>query len=135
MKQYIITALFDDVLTLFLCVQYNGGLPPDIILLTQCYYHRGTRLNATKRFCRPPIRSYLNVLTFVILTGGCSEGLDAFSFSLNRNRTDVIWESILPSLYDKTVPQKENSKFRRRICDIYACDQTKLLTYNGIRLP
>ena len=31
-------------------VQYNGGLP-DIILLTQCYYHRGTRSNAMKRFC------------------------------------------------------------------------------------
>ena len=31
--------------------QYNGGLLPDIILLTQCYYHRGTRLNAMKRFC------------------------------------------------------------------------------------
>ena len=27
-------------------VQYNGGLLPDIILLTQGYYHRGTRLNA-----------------------------------------------------------------------------------------
>ena len=25
-------------------VQYNGGLLHDIILLTQCYYHRGTRL-------------------------------------------------------------------------------------------
>ena len=24
---------------------YNGGFLPDIILLTQCYYHRGTRLN------------------------------------------------------------------------------------------
>ena len=45
-------------------VQYNGGLLPDIILLTQCYYHRGTRLNAMKRFrvCSP--RSHLNVLTF-----------------------------------------------------------------------
>ena len=32
-------------------VQYNGGLLPDIILLTQCYYHRGTYLNAIKRFC------------------------------------------------------------------------------------
>ena len=31
-------------------VKYNGGLFPDIILLTQCYYHRGTRLNAMKRF-------------------------------------------------------------------------------------
>ena len=69
MQQYIITTMFDDVLhTLFLfcfllfvwclcmainvSVQYNSGLLPDIILLTQCYYHhRGTRLNAMKRFC------------------------------------------------------------------------------------
>ena len=26
-------------------VQYNGGLLPDIVLLTQGYYPRGTRLN------------------------------------------------------------------------------------------
>ena len=26
-------------------VQYNGGLFPDIILLTQGYYHRGSHLN------------------------------------------------------------------------------------------
>ena len=32
-------------------VQYNGGLLSDIIPLTQCYHHRGTRLNAMKRFC------------------------------------------------------------------------------------
>ena len=32
-------------------VQYNGGLLPDIILLTQCHLHRGTCLNAMKRFC------------------------------------------------------------------------------------
>ena len=25
-------------------VQYNGGLLPDIILLTQCYFHGGTRV-------------------------------------------------------------------------------------------
>ena len=33
-------------------VHYNGGLLPDIILLTQqCYYyHMGTPLNAMKRF-------------------------------------------------------------------------------------
>ena len=31
-------------------VQHNGGFLPDIMLLTQCYYHRGTRLNAMKRF-------------------------------------------------------------------------------------
>ena len=35
-----------------LSVQYNGGLLPDVILLlTQCYYHGETRLNAMKRFC------------------------------------------------------------------------------------
>ena len=48
------------VLTLAICdghayirtyIQYFGGLLPDIILLTQCYFHRGrTRLNAMKRF-------------------------------------------------------------------------------------
>ena len=32
-------------------IQYNGGLLPDIILLTQCYFHRGTRLDAMNRFC------------------------------------------------------------------------------------
>ena len=31
--------------------QYNRGLLPDIILLTQCYYHRGTRLNVMEMFC------------------------------------------------------------------------------------
>ena len=30
-------------------VRYIGGILPDIILLTQCYYHRGTRLNAIRR--------------------------------------------------------------------------------------
>ena len=32
-------------------VPHNGGLLPDIVLLTQCYYHGGTCLNAMKRFC------------------------------------------------------------------------------------
>ena len=31
--------------------QYNGGFLPDIILLTQCYYHWGIRLNVMKRLC------------------------------------------------------------------------------------
>ena len=44
-------------------VQYDGGFLPDIILLIQCYYHRGTRLNAMKRFCTFSYRSHLNVLT------------------------------------------------------------------------
>ena len=37
-------------------VQYNGGLLLDVILLTQCYNHRGTRLKAMKRFCICPRR-------------------------------------------------------------------------------
>ena len=38
-------------MTINVSVQYNGGFLPDIILLTQGYnYHRGTRLNAMKRF-------------------------------------------------------------------------------------
>ena len=49
MVYYIVSGLF---LMLFWCpcmainvnVQYNGGLLPDIILLTQCYFRRGTRL-------------------------------------------------------------------------------------------
>ena len=45
-------------------VQYNGGFLPDIIVLTQCYLHRGTCLNAMKRFCSCSLRSHLNVLTF-----------------------------------------------------------------------
>ena len=61
-------------------VQYNGGLLPDIILLTQCYYHRGTRLNAMKRFCICSLWSHLNVLHVFPLTEGCSEGLGAFWF-------------------------------------------------------
>ena len=54
-------------------VQYNDGFLPGIVLLNQCYYHRGTRLNAMKRFC-------IYILTFSPLSGGCSEGLDAFRF-------------------------------------------------------
>ena len=56
MVYYIVSGLF---LMFFWCpcmainvnVQYyNGGLLPDIILWTQCYLHRGTCLNAMKRF-------------------------------------------------------------------------------------
>ena len=62
-------------------VQYNGGLlfVFDILLLTQCYYHhRGTRLNAIRRFLSsqpiiPPKRFDISPLA-----RGCSEGLDAF---------------------------------------------------------
>ena len=53
MVYYIVSVLF---LLSFWCpctainvsIQYNDGLLPDIILLTQFYLHRGTRLNAMK---------------------------------------------------------------------------------------
>ena len=44
-------------------VQYDSGLLLDIALLTQSYYHRGTRLNAMKRFCICSLWSHLNLLT------------------------------------------------------------------------
>ena len=53
---YIVSGLFSMFfwclcMAINVSVQYNGGLLPDIILLTQCYLHRGTCLNAMKRFC------------------------------------------------------------------------------------
>ena len=53
---------------------YNDRFLPDIILLTKYYYHRGTRLNAMKRFCLmiPPTKRFD---IFSPLAGGCSEGL------------------------------------------------------------
>ena len=58
-------------------VQHNDGFLPGIILLTQCYYHRGTRLNAMKRFVSVPLTG-----------GGCSEGLEnAFRFFLKHRQT------------------------------------------------
>ena len=57
MVYYIVSVLFllffvwCPCMAINVSVHYNGGLLPDIILSTQCYYHRGTRLNAMKRFC------------------------------------------------------------------------------------
>ena len=53
---YIVSVLFllffwCPCMTINVSVQYNGGLLPDVILLTQCYFHWGTRLNTMKRFC------------------------------------------------------------------------------------
>ena len=75
-------------------VQYNGGLLPGIILLTQCYYHRGTCLNAMEEVLSlhpmiPPKR--FNI--FPPLTGGCSEGLDAFRFFFT-NKNNVVHNQI-----------------------------------------
>ena len=95
-------------------VQYDGGFLPDIILLTQCYYHRGTRLNAMKRFC---IFSYywshLNVLTFFPLTGGCSEGLGAFRFYFKRYPVIYVVANSVRGLLDRK-DQRNNYKVPTR---------------------
>ena len=85
MVYHIVSGLF---LMVFWCpymainvnVQYNGGFLPDIILWTQCYLHRGTGLNAMRRFCIcslliPPTKRFD---IFSPITGGCSEGLGVF---------------------------------------------------------
>ena len=73
MAYYVVSGLF---LLFFWCpcmainvsVQYNGGLLPDIILLTlQCYFHRGTRLNSMKRFCICSLRYNLNAFIFYFI--------------------------------------------------------------------
>ena len=43
-------------------VQYNGLFLSDIIPLIQCYYHKGTRLNAMKSFF--VLTTYVPALTF-----------------------------------------------------------------------
>ena len=57
-------------------VQYNGGLLPDILLLTQCYLHRGT-CHEEVLYLQPLI-SPKRFDIFSPITGGCSEGLGAF---------------------------------------------------------
>ena len=63
-------------------VQHHGGFLPGIILLTQCYYHRRTRLKWHEVLYLQPmiLPTLVNVLTFPPLTGRCSEGLDVLSF-------------------------------------------------------
>ena len=62
-----LSLLFDDVLfclpfcwcpcmAINVSVQYDGGFLPDIILLTQCYYHRGTEEVLYFQLLIPPKR-------------------------------------------------------------------------------
>ena len=64
-------------------VQYNGGFLPDMILLTQCYYHRRTRLNAMKSFflsLQPMIPSKRFDIFLPFAGRYSEESLDAFRF-------------------------------------------------------
>ena len=59
-------------------IQYNGGLLPNIILLTQCYYHRGTRFHEEGLSLQPMISP--KRFDISPLTGVCSEGLEVLRF-------------------------------------------------------
>ena len=61
-------------------VQYNGGFHPDNILSTQRYYHRGIRLKCHEEVLYFQLLIPPKSFDIFPLTGGCSEGLDAFSF-------------------------------------------------------
>ena len=73
-------------MAIYVNVQYNGGLLPDIILLTQCYYYlSGNTFKfheeiLSLQFMIPPKRCDISPP----LTGGCSEGLDAYRFSFKQ---------------------------------------------------
>ena len=66
-------------------VQNNGGLLPDIILLTQCSYI-GEPISYHEEPMFPP--KPLGIIPPA--QGGCSEGLDAFRFFLNNHNNRCI---------------------------------------------
>ena len=50
LKMFLFVFVWCPCMAINVSVQHNGGFLPGIIMLTQRYYHRGTRLNAMKRF-------------------------------------------------------------------------------------
>ena len=50
-EEVYVLKCFCFVLFFVWCPLHVDSCKPGTILLTQCYYHRGTRLNAMKRFC------------------------------------------------------------------------------------
>ena len=62
-------------------VQHNGGFLPDIILLTQMLLPSGNPFECHGEvFSLQPMIPPKRFDIFFPLTGGCSEGLDAFRF-------------------------------------------------------
>ena len=59
-------------------VQYNGGLLPDILLLTQCYYHGEPFKCHEEVLYLQPLIPPKRFDIFSPLTKRCSEGLRAF---------------------------------------------------------
>ena len=56
---------------------HNIGEKPTVILYTYTNHYAGTQ------------ESHLNVVTLFSLTGGCSEGLDAFRF-FSKNKDNLV---------------------------------------------
>ena len=80
-------------------VQYSGGFLSDTILLTLCYYHRGTRSIAMKSFRLCSLCSHVLVIFSPSdLLDGCSiilniiliEDQDAFRFFFKHNLVAVF---------------------------------------------
>ena len=73
-------------MAIYVSVQHNGGFLPGFVLLTQCYYHRGT--NAFKcheeALYLQPMMPPKGFDIFPPDGGGCSESLDAFRFFFNN---------------------------------------------------
>ena len=65
-------------------VQHNGRFLPDIILLTPMLLPLGNPSKCHEELGLCSLWSHLNVLTLFHLTGGCSEGLDEFTFSYKQ---------------------------------------------------
>ena len=98
-------------MTINVSVQHNGGFLPGIILLNQCYYHhRETRSNVMKKFCICILGSHLNVLTFSPLTGGCSEGLDAFRFFFKQNNKNTAEQENIRITPTRTYKKRRKEK-------------------------
>ena len=95
-------------------VQYNGGLLPDIILLTQCYYHRGT--------------------FFPLYGNKCSEGLDAFRFFFKNKRLICLYRTIFFSHLKYLQKQRRWQKPQAYHLP-YICDHTNILRYGIIANP
>ena len=71
-------------------VQYNGGFLPDIILLTQGYYHWGTRLDTMSGACAP------GKAPKVVLIGCEGRGWEAVSTCSAGGQSNLL--QILPKM-------------------------------------
>ena len=106
-------------------VQNNGGLLPDIILLTRCYYHRETRLNAMKMFCfyslcsriaKSCTRYALHLYSRIDILGSCFLCLVQDAPALPFCRAFVATATILPGVYPLKADVPPKSRCHRSCC-------------------